>query len=124
MTEETDDEKHLRALLDSPPGTLLVEERAVLPLEVDGERVTISGIVDLVHETPSEIEIIHYKTDRTRRGQQEYETQLSVYYHVLSECVPEKNVTAGLFYTANGEREFIDPPGWNQLRDLVRDVEE
>ena len=122
-TDDTDDEQHVKALLDSLTGKLHVEERAVLPLDVDGERVTISGIVDLVHETPGEIEIIDYKTDRSRRGQPEYRKQLSVYYHVLSECYPAKNITASLFYTATGDREFIDPLSKDQLRDIVRDVE-
>ena len=122
-TDDADDEKHVKTFLDSLSGELHVEERAVLPLEVDGERVTISGIVDLVHETPNEIEIIDYKTDRTRRGQSEYRKQLSAYYHVLSECFPDKNVTASIFYTAEGERECIQPFSWDQLRQLVRDIE-
>jgi len=122
--DDTNDEKHVKALLDSLTGTLHVEERAVLPLDADGDRVTVSGIVDVVHETPTQIEIIDYKTDRTRRGQPEYRKQLSVYYHVLAECFPEKDVTASLFYTADGEREFIDPLTKAQLRDVVRGVEQ
>ncbi|TKR27978.1 UvrD-helicase domain-containing protein [Natronomonas salsuginis] len=120
--DDADDERHVKAFLDSLPGELHVEERAVLPLEVDDERVTISGIVDLVHETPTEIEIIDFKTDRTRRGQPEYRKQLSAYYHVLLECFPDKTVTTSLFYTAEGEREFIEPLSQDRLRDLVRSV--
>ena len=122
-TNDADDERHVKEFLDSLQGALHVEERAVLPLKVDGERVTISGIVDLVHETPTEIEIVDYKTDRTKRGQTEYRKQLSAYYHVLSECFPDKNVTTSIFYTADGEREFIEPLTQDQLRNLVRDVE-
>ncbi|QLH83031.1 UvrD-helicase domain-containing protein [Halosimplex pelagicum] len=122
-TGDTDDERHVKALLDSLSGDLHVEERAVLPLDVNGERVTISGVVDLVHATPAEIEIIDYKTDRTRRGETEYRKQLSAYYHVLSECFPDKPVTASLYYTATGEREFIDPLTRDQLRDLVSNIE-
>jgi len=122
-TADSEDEQHVKAFLDSLPGERHVEERAVLPLEVDGERVTISGIVDLVHETPTEVEIVDYKTDRTRRGQSEYRKQLSAYYHVLSACFPEKDVTASLFYTATGERAFVDPLTEDQLRDLVRDID-
>ncbi|WP_262178384.1 UvrD-helicase domain-containing protein [Haloarcula laminariae] len=122
-TDDTDDEAHVKAFLDSLSGDLHVEERAVLPLEIDGERVTISGIVDLVHETPSEIDIVDYKTDRTKRAEAEYRKQLSAYYHVLSECYPEKNVTASIFYTVDGQREFIDPLSRDQLQDLVRNAE-
>jgi ATP-dependent exoDNAse (exonuclease V) beta subunit len=121
--DDTPDEQHIKTLLDSLTGDLHVEERVVLPLDVDGARVTISGIVDLVHETPTEIEIIDYKTDRTKRGHPEYRKQLSAYYHVLSACFPDKNVTASLFYTANGEREAIDPLSQEQLRDLIRDLD-
>ncbi|WP_281193747.1 exodeoxyribonuclease V subunit beta [Halorubrum sp. F4] len=122
-TDDADDERHVQRFLDGLSGEIHVEERAVLPMDVDGERVTITGIVDLVHETPTDIEIIDYKTDRTRRGLSEYRKQLSVYYHVLSECFPGKNVTASLLYTADGEREFIEPLAMDQLRDLVRAAE-
>jgi ATP-dependent exoDNAse (exonuclease V) beta subunit len=122
-TDDTDDEKHVKAFLDSLTGDLHVEERAVLPLETDGERVTISGIVDLVHETPTEIDIIDYKTDRTQRAETEYRKQLSAYYHVLSACYPDKDVTASIFYTVDGQREFIDPLTLDQLQDLVRNAE-
>lgn len=122
-TDDSDDEEHVKAFLDSLSGDLHVEERAVLPLEIDGERVTISGIVDLVHETPTGIDIIDYKTDRTKRAETEYQKQLSAYYHVLSECFPDKTVTASIFYTADGEREFINPLSRDQLQDLVKDIE-
>lgn len=84
--------------------------------------MTISGIVDLVHQTPSEIEIVDYKTDRTRRGQTEYRKQLSADYHVLPECFPKKTVSASLFYMANGERNFTGPLSRTELQDLVRDI--
>jgi superfamily I DNA/RNA helicase len=121
--DDTDDEYHVKTFLDTLTGTFHVEERAVLPVEVDGERVTISGIVDLVHETPTDIEIIDYKTDQTRRAQSEYRKQLSVYYHVLNECFPGKHVTASLFYTADGTRELIEPLAKEDLQDLVRAAE-
>lgn len=92
-TTETADERHVMAFLDSLSGDLHVEKRAVLPLEVDGERMTIFGNVDLAHETLTEVEIVDYKTDRTSRGQVEYRKQLSAYYHVLSACFPKKPAT-------------------------------
>ncbi len=122
-TSDADDEQHVKAFIDSLSGDLHVEERAVLPLEVNGEQVTVSGIVDLVHETPTRIEIIDYKTDQTRRAEKEYCKQLSVYYHVLTDCFPDKEVTASIFYTATNERQHIDPLTHEQLRDLIRAVE-
>jgi superfamily I DNA/RNA helicase len=121
-TDRYEDEQHVAALLDGLTGTLHVEERAVLPLDVDGERVTISGIVDLVHETPDAIEIIDYKTDQHTRAEAEYRKQLSVYYHAISACFPEKDVTASIFYTASGERTPIEPLSTADLQALVRET--
>ncbi len=106
--------------IDELPGRLYVEEPVTLPLEVDGHRVTISGIVDLVHETDETVEIMDYETDSTRRAQPKYRKQISVYYHVLSEWFRRKDVTTSLFYTNDGTREQIDPLSLEDLRDLIR----
>lgn len=47
----SEDEEHVRAFLDSLTGDLLVEEQGVLPVDVDGTRVAVSGIVDVSHVT-------------------------------------------------------------------------
>jgi len=47
-----DDERHIKSFLDSLDGELRVEEDAYLPLTVDGEQVTISGIVDSFTSVP------------------------------------------------------------------------
>jgi len=104
-----DDERHLKSFIDSLDGELRAEEDAYLPLTVDGEQVTISGIVDLVHIRPDIVEIIDFKTDLGRHAEDEYRKQLSVYYHVLNEWFPGRDVTAGIFYTAEGDRVNIDP---------------
>nr|WP_253184589.1 PD-(D/E)XK nuclease family protein [Natrialba sp. SSL1] len=62
-----------KTLIDDLLGELHVEEQVTLPLEVDDQRVTISGIADLVHETETQVKIIDYKTDSTRRAQSEYQ---------------------------------------------------
>ena len=49
---EGQDERHIKRFIDSLDGELRVEEDAYLPLTVDGERVSIYGIVDLVHLCP------------------------------------------------------------------------
>jgi len=61
-------EERLTAFIDGLDGEVRVEENAILPLDIDGERVTVSGIIDLVHVTDNEVEIIDYKTDSTRRA--------------------------------------------------------
>jgi len=113
-------EQRIVKFIDDLPGELHVEEPVTLPLEVDGYRITISGIVDLVHETDDTAEIVDYKTDSTRRAQSEYRTQVSVYYHVLSEWFEGKTVTTSLFYTSDGDRERISPLSLTELHNVIR----
>ena len=119
VTASNPHEQRIVDLIDVLSGELYVEEPVTLPLDVDGQRVTISGIVDLVHETPTHVEIIDYKTDTTRHAQPEYRKQLSVYYHVINEWFEDKDVTATLFYTNTGTREEIEPLTLAELRSLV-----
>jgi len=123
VTPSNDHERRIVALLEDLPGELHVEEPVTLPIDVDGRRVTVSGIADLVHETAGRVEVIDYKTDATRRAQSEYRKQLSVYYHVLDEWFPDKTVTVSLFYTVDGARERIEPLPIAELRELVRAAE-
>ncbi|AQL44822.1 ATP-dependent DNA helicase (plasmid) [Halorientalis sp. IM1011] len=115
-----EDFHHVQEFLESLEGELLVEEDAYLPLTVDGDRVTVSGTVDLIHVRDETVEIIDYKTDRGRHGQPEYRKQLSVYYHVVSASYPDRDVTTSIFYTAEGERVEIDPLTRDDLIDIVR----
>jgi ATP-dependent exoDNAse (exonuclease V) beta subunit len=120
VTPSNDHERRVQAFIDGLPGTLHVEESVTLPIEVDRTKVTISGVVDLVHETDETVDIVDYKTDSTRRAQPEYRKQLSVYYHVLSEWFTEKDITAGIFYTGDDELVHIEPLSPDELRDIVR----
>ena len=123
VTPENDDERHLQRLLDSLDGEALVEEDAYLPITVDGSRVTISGIVDLVYVTPDRVEIVDYKTDRGHHAESEYRKQLSVYYHVATAQYPGRTVTTSIFYTGPGVRQTIDPLSMDQLTTIVREAE-
>ena len=120
VTPSNSHEQRVVEFVDDLPGKLHVEEPVTLPIEIDGHHVTISGIADLVHVTADQVDIIDYKTDSTRHAQPEYRKQLSVYYHVLSEWFPEKDVTTSLFYTNDGVREQIEPFTVEELRSLVR----
>ena len=119
---EDEDERRVAEFVDDRPGELRPEEHAYLPLETDGGQVTISGIVDLLHITDEEVEIIDYKTDLGRHAHPEYEKQVSVYYHVVRQCYPDRKVTAKLFYTADGEVVEVDPLSMDELAALA-DVE-
>ncbi len=121
VTPSNADERRVRQFVDGLDGTLVVEEPARLPLDVDGERVTVSGVVDLVHVTADRAAIVDYKTDRSRRAQAEYRKQLSVYYHVVSSAFDGREVTTSLFYTADGERVSLAPLSMDELRGYVRD---
>jgi len=119
VTPTNDDERNVKALLDGFSGDLIVEERAYLPLEVDGEPVTLSGIIDLVHVTDDAVEIVDFKTDRSRHAESEYQIQLSVYYHVFEEWFSDHIVTASTFYTATDTRVEIEPLFKGELEALV-----
>jgi superfamily I DNA/RNA helicase len=115
-----DDEENVKALIDSLDGEKRAEVDAFLPLSVDGERVTVGGVIDLLHLTPDRAEIVDYKTDLTRHAEAEYEKQLSVYYRVVDGVHPDREVSASIFYTRDGERREIEPLSEAELRDLVR----
>lgn len=115
-----DDYAHVQHLIDSLDGELLVEEAAYLPLTVDDERITISGVVDLIHVLPERVEIIDYKTDRGRHAETEYRKQLSVYYYVATEWYSDRDVGTSIFYTADGERVDIEPLTREELVAIVR----
>lgn len=117
------DEETVQRVIDDLDGEVLIEEDAYLPLSVDGDRVTISGVVDLVHVTSDRVEIIDYKTDRGRHAEGEYRKQLSVYYHVASAVYPDRDISATICYTANGSCQEIEPLTLGEINDLVREHE-
>ena len=119
VTPDNDDERHVAELLDAFSGEVHVEEPAYLPLEMADGRVTVSGIVDLVHVTAEAVEIVDLKTDRSRHAESEYETQLSVYYHVLAGAFPDRQVTASILYTADDELITIDPLSRTELCEII-----
>jgi ATP-dependent exoDNAse (exonuclease V) beta subunit len=113
------DERNVATFLDSLPGELVHEENAYLPVEVGSDRVTISGIVDLLHVTDERVDIVDYKTDRGRHAESEYRKQLSVYYHVVRETYPDRRVTASILYTVDGNRVDVDPLSKGELAGLI-----
>jgi superfamily I DNA/RNA helicase len=123
VSPSNDHERRVAQLIDSCDGELHVEEPARLPIEVDGQQVTISGVVDLVHVTDDRVEIIDYKTDSTRQAEEQYRMQVSVYYHVLSAMFDGREVTAELFYTADGERVSVSPLSREELQTVIRQTE-
>ncbi|MFB6114586.1 MAG: UvrD-helicase domain-containing protein, partial [Halodesulfurarchaeum sp.] len=121
-TPSNEHERHIMEFIDDLDGETFVEEPARLPMEVDGHRVTISGVVDLVHVTDSTVEIIDYKTDTSRRAEEEYRKQLSVYYHVLDSVYPERAVSVSLYYSRDGKRVALTPLTLGEIEAAVRSV--
>ncbi|MFB6254887.1 MAG: PD-(D/E)XK nuclease family protein, partial [Halobacteriaceae archaeon] len=113
------DENNVKEFIDSLSGEVQTEKAAYLPVNVNDDQVTVSGFIDLLHITDDRVEIIDYKTDRSRYAQSEYRKQLSVYYHVVRQTYPNRQVSTSLFYTENGERVEIDPLSIDELTELV-----
>jgi len=88
-------------------------------LRVDGEHVAITGILDLVCSGPAQVEIVDFETNQSRRAEAEYRKQLRVYYHVLASEYPDREVTASLFYSAEGELVTVDTLSEADLDTLV-----
>jgi len=119
VTADNADEQHIKTLIDSLSGDLYVEERTYLPLETEAGKVTISGIVDLVHVTSDGVEIIDFKTDLSRHAESEYRKQLSVYYHVLDSWYPDRTVSTSIFYSADGDQVAVEPVTQDDLSECV-----
>jgi superfamily I DNA/RNA helicase len=118
VSPQSTDGEHVASLLDSLSGEFNTEITAILPL--DGTpQITLVGIVDLLVVNAERVDIIDYKTDRTRQAEAEYRKQLSVYYHVAQAWYPEKEITASIFYTADDERVLIEPLDLPTLHDIV-----
>ncbi|MFC4247936.1 UvrD-helicase domain-containing protein [Natribaculum luteum] len=115
-----EDERNITELLDSLEGTLRVEEQVYLPLEVEGDQVTISGVVDLVHVTSDRVEIIDYKTDQGYHAESAYRTQLSVYYHALDDWFEGRDVNAAIYYSAMDDLVEIEPLSRTALADRLK----
>jgi ATP-dependent exoDNAse (exonuclease V) beta subunit len=112
---------NVMAFLDALPGELMTEYPVVLPLRVDGQRVAVSGDVDLVHVVGDDrVEVVDFKTDLDRSTAVEYAKQVSVYYHVVDAAFPEREVDVRHLFTYHGaEPEAVDPLSIAELERLV-----
>ena len=104
---ETEDAAVVAALLGELDGQLHPEQPLVCPLPT-APPVVLSGVVDLLVETPERITLIDYKTDRTHDARAEYRLQLSVYHHTVA-ATTDRPVEAMLVWTDTGEADPIDP---------------
>ena len=63
----------------------------------------IRGTIDLLLIYEDRIEIIDYKTDKSKKYIDKYKKQLSIYREVIREIYPDKKITAKIFYTGLNE---------------------
>jgi len=121
VTPSNTDEEHVVAFLDGLDGAVRVEVDAALPIVVDDRRVTVTGVVDLIHVTPDRVEVIDYKTDTDRHREPAYRTQLSIYHHVARSVYPDREVTSHVLYTMTDDLVAIDPLSLDERRAVVRE---
>lgn len=74
-------------------------------LPVNG--MLVRGIIDLVVEFDDRIEIIDWKTDLVKDNIEEYSKQLSIYYFVLNEIYPDKEIICKIFWSYSGEVDVV-----------------
>ncbi len=115
------DQQHVRDFIASLEGTHHPEQTGLLPLDLPNHRVTLEGTPDLITVGSDRVEVVDFKTDLDRRAQEEYRFQVSVYHHMVTAEYPEKDVTAGVFYTADGERVSVEPMTVAEIREWVRE---
>jgi len=111
-TDGHDDQRNVKAFIDGLSGELHVEERAVLPLDVDGEAGD-----GLRHRRPGPRDGEPYRDYRLQdRSEQTRRIGLPETAERLLPChqrvVPGKKVEATLFYTATNERRTVEPLSW------------
>jgi len=122
VTPSNEHEERVREFIDGLHGELYVEEDATLPVTADGDRYTISGVIDLVHVVEDRVEVVDYRTDSSRRAHDEYRKQASVYYHVVADVFPGKEVSTSLFYTKDDELVTVEPMSVGEIERLVEEV--
>ncbi len=112
---KSEDEERVRDFLTDLDGDLRSEVPMLLPLETATRRYTLSGTIDILHVTDDRIEIIDLKTDRERANRAEYRRQLSAYLHAVEASFPEKDVTASVLWTSDGDLDEIEPAPKDRL---------
>lgn len=115
------DEEHVKDFLESLEGELIAEVTCLYPINVNGRKVLLHGIIDLIHIQKDSIHVIDYKTDRERSAKDEYVKQLSVYHHVLKKQYPDKDVSSSIFYTEEEKPEKLEVLTEKELREVVED---
>lgn len=96
-----EDEDNVKEFIDSLEGELRPEVPIKIPQEDSDRKVLYSGTIDLLHITEDKVEIIDWKTDRSRENHEEYEKQLEIYAKGVEKIFADKKVERNICYTSN-----------------------
>ncbi|MGM0380454.1 MAG: UvrD-helicase domain-containing protein [bacterium] len=116
------DEENIASWFRKQSGEMIAEEPCLLPVEVVGRKIVLSGVIDLINIKDNTVRIVDYKTDRHRENVSEYQKQLSVYYHVLEKVYQEKEVTINLLFSSKGTEQQLTPLSLEDLKGLVAEA--
>ncbi len=118
---EEKDFSNIKNFLEELEGDLSSERPVLLPIDTGERRVVIEGIIDLLVEDEKAVKIVDYKTDTTRKRQEEYLKQLSVYFHAVNSIFEGKKVSIHIFYTHDNDIVELDPLKKDFLADLIEE---
>jgi ATP-dependent exoDNAse (exonuclease V) beta subunit len=107
MGEEVEPDEEIRSdaenvmeLIDSLDGGLRAEVPIKIPEHGDERKTLYSGKIDLLHITEQKVEIIDWKTDRTRANHQQHQKQLEIYRKGINRIFGSREVEKEIVYTA------------------------
>jgi ATP-dependent exoDNAse (exonuclease V) beta subunit len=86
------------------------------------EKNLIRGEIDLLAMYDDKIEIIDYKSDLDSLNEGEYRKQLSIYYHVLSQVYPQKNIVCKLYYVCLDNIKDIKPLSMEEIKASIKSI--
>ncbi|OUJ18429.1 ATP-dependent exoDNAse beta subunit RecB [Methanonatronarchaeum thermophilum] len=113
------DQKNVKKYIDQLTGTKIPEQKCTHPINIKNQKIILKGKIDLIHKTNNKIEIIDYKTEKSKKTKKPYQTQLSLYYHTLKQIYPNKKITPKIYYTQTNQEHKIKPQTKTTLKNKI-----
>lgn len=95
------DTENVMEFIDSLDGELRAEVPIKIPEQGDERKTLYSGKIDLLHITEQKVEIIDWKTDRTRANHQQHQEQLEIYRKGIEKIYADRETETRIFYTTS-----------------------
>lgn len=120
IIDETEIYVHsIQNVLNSLSGAeLLSEIECALP--IPEHSISLNGIIDLLAVFPDRIEVHDYKTDKSKKFEDQYMIQLSVYAHAAAGHY-QRPVRCVIDYLRLDERFEFDPICMNEINNIIYD---